>query len=81
MKAEMTGVAAAISILIAILALRANKPRPVEKLPEPSPEVHELIQGGLKIDAIKLYRKETHTSLLEASRVIEFYSEQSSPAA
>lgn len=72
--AEVLGNIGAILALIAITASKTNKPCAAEKMFEPSPEVHGLIRDGSKIDAIRLYRKETGASLLEASRVIDFYS-------
>ena len=74
MKAEVFGFIGLVLALIAILASRLTKPCPVEKMPEPSPEVHDLIKAGAKIGAIRLYRKETGASLLEANRVIDFFS-------
>ena len=67
--------AAVLLVLVVILSSKSTAPRPVAELPEPGPDVHALINEKRKVDAIKLYRKQTSASLMEAKQVIEHYTE------
>ncbi len=66
--------AAVLLVLVVILSSKSTAPRPVAELPEPGPDVHALINEKRKVDAIKLYRKQTSASLMEAKQVIEHYT-------
>ena len=71
-------IAGIICVLVAVfIANQKNQARPVGEMPEPSPEVHELIRTGQRNAAIRLYRKKMPSTLLEASRVVEYYQNNS----
>ena len=65
------------TILIALFAVRGSRStvvRPVGEMPKPGPEVRALINEKRNVAAIKLYRKQTASSLMEAKQVIEHYT-------
>ena len=71
-------VAGIICVLVVVfIANQKKQARPVGEMPEPSPEVYELVRSGQRNAAIRLYRKETPSTLLEASRVVEHYRNNS----
>ncbi len=74
MRFELVAGMASFVVLICVLAaIRTSfpKPRRPEDLPHASDEVIALAKSGKKVDAIKLYRKHTKATLLEASSVID----------
>lgn len=72
MNSMSVAIAGIVCVLVAVfIANQKNQARSVEQMPEPSPEVYELVRSGQRNAAIRLYRKETPSSLLEASRVVE----------
>ena len=62
-----------VCLFVIVQSSKANAPRPVNQMPEPGPDVHALINEKRKVEAIKLYRKQTPASLLEAKQVVEHY--------
>ncbi|QHS08694.1 hypothetical protein [Sinimarinibacterium sp. NLF-5-8] len=74
-----------VAVIIAICALvfvlltfgftrNTKEHRLVIQLPKPDAKVIELIDQRRKLEAVKLYRQMTATSLLEAKRVVDHYA-------
>jgi ribosomal protein L7/L12 len=72
MTTALFGLIAFFVLLILFFATGKKTPsRPITELPKPSIAVHLLAQENKLIDAIKLYRKETGSSLHEAKQVVD----------
>ncbi|QIK80386.1 hypothetical protein G7069_01490 [Lysobacter sp. HDW10] len=69
----VVGIASVVVFICVLAAIRTSfpKPRSPENLPHASDEVIALAKSGKKVAAIKLYRKHTKATLLEASTVID----------
>ena len=72
----MTYIFAVTTVALALTAICIWRPKPrdVSALPAPSQDIQDLISSGKKVPAIRAYRKQTGTSLLEASRVVEHHT-------
>jgi len=64
-----------VTVFLALFVCVMNRPRQrfVGELPVPSDVVRALISDGKKIPAIRAYREQSAASLLEASRVFDYY--------
>ncbi len=68
-------------LLVLFFATGKKTPsRPISELPEPSIGVQLLARESKVIDAIKLYRKETGSSLHEAKQVVDSIRSRSQAA-
>lgn len=70
-------------LVLAVLFFATGKKtpsRPISELPKPSIGVQLLVRESKVIDAIKLYRKETGSSLHEAKQVIDSIRSRSQAA-
>lgn len=66
--------ALALALLILAIFRKPTEHRLVIQLPKPNDEVLALIDQRRKLEAVKLYRTLTNTSLLEAKRVVDHYA-------
>jgi ribosomal protein L7/L12 len=70
----MTAIASALITIFLVLYIiflaRQPAARSVSELPVPSADVLALLDAGKKVPAIRAYRQQTGTSLMEAHRVI-----------
>lgn len=73
MTTIILGVIAFLVLLVVLFATGKKKApsRPTNELPAPSVAVRSLVDEKKIIDAIKLYRQETHSSLYEAKQMID----------
>lgn len=73
---KAVAVIALIALLLVVLGFLPKKSsyKKIGALPEPSPHVHDLIQQGKVVEAIKSYREETSVSLMDAKTLIERYA-------
>lgn len=66
-------------IVVLLVGKKHSAARAVGEMPEPSPDVHELIAAGKTVAAVKAYRKETGASLIEANNVVKHYAQITRP--
>lgn len=72
MTTVLMGVIALLALLVLFFATGKKTPsRPLEQLPPASAGVQALASLGKRIDAIKLYRRETGATLREAKQVVD----------
>lgn len=73
----MTALAAFIAVflvIIIIFGVPQTKPRSIADLPAPAEDVLTLISTGKRVAAMRVYRKQTGATLLEAHRVIAHHA-------